>query len=237
MYIRMSQNCDKVVVLKSISSAVAAFDADGKLLKGVRRSTTIQVASFDLSEPITHPEIPAEQAVEFESWRAKQIGRIHKAFIDAAAVGKLGGTPVLKTRTAFGDPEAKVGEFSGIIEPLVEVQTGLIKSAMSGQKSFAKPADGTTRTLAEEMTPEAISQAMIELAEKITRFIHLSGKKGTDIYTLNQTLDIRAAFSALGCATDGRGIGYTVQGKDIEGRNAANEGLDLFKELKKRITE
>lgn len=236
MYIRMSQNCDRVIVLKSISSAVAAFDADGKPLKGVRRSTTVQVASFDLSEPITHPEIPAEQAVEFESWRAKQIGRIHKAFIDAAAAGRLGGTPILKTRTAFGDQTAKVGEFSGIIDAVVEVQTGLIKSAMSGQKSFAKPADGTTRTLAEEMTPEAISHAMIELAEKITRFIHLSNRKGTDLYTISEALDIRAAFSALGCATDGRGIGYTVQGT-IEGRNAATEGLDLYTDLKKRITE
>lgn len=237
MYIRMSQNCDRVVVLKSVSIAVVAFDADQKPLKGVRKSTTEQVTTFDLFEPISHPEIPVEKAAEFESWRALQISRIHKAFIDAAASGKLGGTPVLKTRTAFGDPLAKVGEFSGVIEPVIEVQTGLIKSAISGQKSFAKPADGTTRPLAEEMTPESISQAMIELAEKITRFIHLSGKKGTDIYTLNQTLDIRAAFSALGCATDGRGIGYTVQGKDIEGRNAANEGSDLFKELKKRITE
>lgn len=237
MYIRMSQNCDRVIILKSVSLAVAAFDANGDPLKGVRKSTTIQIASFDLLEPIAHPEIPLEQAVEFESWRSTQVSRIHKAFIESAATGKLGGTPLLKTRSSQGDQSAKVGEFSGIIEPVVEVQAGLIKSAMSGQRSFARPADGATRTLAEEMTPEAISQSMIELAEKITRFIHLSGKKGTDIYTLSQSLDIRAAFSALGCATDGRGIGYTVQGKDIEGRNAANEGLDLFKELKKRITE
>lgn len=236
MYIRMSQNCDRVVVLKSVSLAVVAFDADGNPLKGVRKSTTIQIASFDLSEPIAHPEIPLEQVVEFESWRSTQISRIHKAFIDAAAGGKLGGTPLLKTRSSQGDQAAKVGEFSGIIEPVVEVQIGLIKSAMSGQKSFAKPADGTTRTLAEEMTPEAISQAMIDLAEKITRFIHLSNKKGTDLYTIGEVLDIRAAFSVLGCATDGRGIGYTVQGT-IEGRNAATEGLDLYTELKKRITE
>ncbi|MBZ9784162.1 hypothetical protein K9857_21735 [Pseudomonas sp. REP124] len=236
MYIRMSQNCDKVVILKSVSSAVAAFNADGMPLKGIRKSTTVQIASFDLSEPITHPNIPAEQAVLFESWRSAQISSIQKAFIAAAAAGKLGGTPVLKTRAAFGDPSAKVGEFSGVIVPLIEVQTGLIKSAMSGQKSFANPADGKTRTLAEEMTPEAISEAMIELAEKITRFIHISGKKGADIYSIGQALDIRAAFSALGCATDGRGIGYTVQGT-IEGRNAATEGLDLFTALKKRVTE
>lgn len=147
----------------------------------------------------------------------------------------MGGTPVLKTRTAFGDQTAKVGEFSGVIEPFIEVQTGLIKGAMSGQKFTPRPAEGT-RTLAEEMTPESISEAMIDLAEKILRFIQLSGKKGTDIYTFDQALDIRAAFSALGCATDLRGIGYKILGT-FDGRNAADEGVDIFTEIKKRITE
>ncbi|QZA96066.1 hypothetical protein K3369_20130 [Pseudomonas mandelii] len=236
MYIRMTQNCDRVVVLKSISSAVAAFDADGHPLKGFRKSSTEQIAAFDLQEPIIHPEIPAEKAIEFEVWRSSQISRIHKAFIDAAAGGKLGGTPILKTRSAFGDQSAKVGEFSGLIKPVIEVQAGLIKGAMSGQKAQPNRAEGA-RTLAEEMAPDAISEAMIDLAEKIIRFIHLSNKKGTDLYTIGQTLDIRRAYSALGCATDKRGIGYTVAKKLIEGRNAATEGMDLFIELKKRVTE
>ncbi|MFJ2287819.1 hypothetical protein ACIOUF_15885 [Pseudomonas iridis] len=236
MYIRMSQNCCRVIVLKSVSVSVLAFDANQKPLKGVRKSTTIQIASFDLVEPIVHPEISSEKAAEFEAWRSAQVSRIQNAFIDAAAVGKLGGTPVLKTRTGFGDPLAKVGEFSGLVEPIIEVQIGLIKSAMSGQKSFSKPAEGT-RTLADEMNPEAISEAMIELAEKITRFIHLSKKKGTDLFSIDQTLDIRRAYSALGCATDGRGIGHTVAKKLIKGRNAAKEGFDLFTVLKKRVTE
>ncbi len=51
MYIRMSQNCDRVVVLKSVSLAIAAFDANGDPLKGVRKSTTVQIASFDLLSP------------------------------------------------------------------------------------------------------------------------------------------------------------------------------------------
>lgn len=232
MYIRMSQNCDKVIILKSVSSAVAAFDADGKPLKGVRRSTTVQIASFNLSEPITHPEIPAEEAVEFESWRAKQIVRIHKAFIDAAAAGRLGGTPVLKTRTAFGDPSAKVGEFSGIIEPVVEVQTGLIKSAMSGQKSelaFPKgPIDG--------VDAQSIISSILEISSRILRYQHRTGLKGDDLYTLDDLLNIRAAWSALGaCMEDD----VTGQGK-IEGprngRIAAREGRAIFKDLRKSIT-
>lgn len=232
MYIRMSQNCDKVVVLKSISSAVAAFDADGKPLKGVRRSTTVQVASFDLSEPITHPEIPAEQAVEFESWRAKQIGRIHKAFIEAAAAGKLGGTPLLKTRSSQGDQSAKVGEFSGIIEPIIEVQAGLIKGAMTGQRSepaFPKgPIDG--------VDAQSIISSILEISSRILRHQHRTGLKGDDLYTVDELLDIRAAWSALGACMEDN---VTGQGK-IEGprngRIAANEGRAMFKDLRKSIT-
>jgi hypothetical protein len=232
MYMRMSQNCDKVVVLKSVSSAVEAFDADGKPLKGVRRSTTIQVASFDLSDPIAHPEIPPEQAVEFESWRAKQIGRIHKAFIDAAAAGKLGGTPVLKTRTAFGDPQAKVGEFSGVIDPVVEVQTGLIKSAMSGQKSepmFPKgPIDG--------VDARSIISSILEISSRILRHQHRTGLKGDDLYTVNELLDIRAAWSALGASMEDDVTGQGKVEGDRNGRNAAKEGRMMFKELRKSIT-
>jgi hypothetical protein len=232
MYIRMSQNCGRVVVLKSVSLAVAAFDANGDPLKGVRKSTTIQVASFDLSEPITHPEIPAEQAVEFESWRAKQIGRIHKAFIDAAVAGKLGGTPVLKTRTAFGDPQAKVGEFSGIIEPLVEVQTGLIKNAMSGQRSepaFPKgPIDGADA--------QSIISSILEISSRILRHQHRTGKKGNDLYTVDELLDIRAAWSALGASMEDDVTGQGKVEGDRNGRNAAKEGRVMFKELRKSIT-
>jgi len=232
MYIRMTQNCERVFVVKSVSSAVAAFDADGEPLKGVRKSTTIQIASFDLSEPIVHAEIPAEKAEEFEIWRSLQICRIHKAFIDAAAAGKLGGTPVLKTRTAFGDPQAKVGEFSGIIEPLVEVQTGLIKSAMSGQKSapvFPKgPIDG--------VDAQSIISSILEISSRILIHQHRTGKKGDDLYTVDELLDIRAAWSTLGaCMEDD----VTGQGK-IEGlrngRIAAKEGRVMFKKLRKNIT-
>ncbi|AWM92548.1 hypothetical protein DJ564_17885 [Pseudomonas sp. 31-12] len=232
MYIRMTQNCDRVVVLKSVSLAVAAFDANGDPLKGVRKSTTIQIASFDLLEPIAHAEIPLEQAVEFESWRFTQISRIHKAFIDAAAAGKLGGTPVLKTRTDFGDPQAKVGEFSGIIHPVVEVQTGLIKSAMSSQKrgpAFPKgPVDG--------IDTQSLIQSILEISSRILRHQHRTGFKGDDLYTVDELLDIRAAWCALGASLEDD---VTGQGK-IEGprngRIAAREGRVMFKELRKSIT-
>jgi hypothetical protein len=232
MYMRMSQNCDKVVVLKSVSLAVAAFDANGDPLKGVRKSTTIQIASFDLLEPIAHPEIPLEQAVEFESWRSTQVSRIHKAFIEAAAGGKLGGTPLLKTRSSQGDQAAKVGEFSGIILPIIEVQTGLIKSAMSGQKTeptFPKgPIDG--------VDAQSIISSILEISSRILRHQHRTGLKGDDLYTVDELLDIRAAWSALGACMEDN---VTGQGK-IEGprngRIAANEGRAMFKDLRKSIT-
>ncbi|MCP1496232.1 hypothetical protein J2Y86_000939 [Pseudomonas migulae] len=232
MYIRMTQNCDRVVILKSVSTAVVAFDADQKPLKGVRKSTTEQVASFDLIEPISHPEIPVEKASEFESWRALQISRIHKAFIESAATGKLGGTPLLKTRSSQGDQSAKVGEFSGIIEPIIEVQAGLIKGAMTGQRSepaFPKgPIDG--------VDAQSIISSILEISSRILRHQHRTGLKGDDLYTVDELLDIRAAWSALGACMEDN---VTGQGK-IEGprngRIAANEGRAMFKDLRKSIT-
>lgn len=232
MYIRMSQNCDRVVILKSVSLAVAAFDANGDPLKGVRKSTTIQIATFDLLEPIAHPEIPLEQAVEFESWRSTQISRIHKAFIEAAAAGKLGGTPLLKTRSSQGDQAAKVGEFSGIIEPIIEVQAGLVKGAITRQRSepaFPRgPVDGGDA--------QSIISSILEISSRILRHQHRTGLKGDDLYSVNELLDIRAAWSALGaCMEDD----VTGQGK-IEGprngRIAAKEGRAMFKDLRKSIT-
>ncbi|WP_416739119.1 hypothetical protein ACM1ZW_19865 [Pseudomonas sp. NFX71] len=232
MYIRMSQNCDRVVILKSVSLTVAAFDANGDPLKGVRKSTTIQIATFDLLEPIAHPEIPLEQAVEFESWRSTQISRIHKAFIEAAAAGKLGGTPLLKTRSSQGDQAAKVGEFSGIIEPIIEVEAGLIKGAITRQRSepaFPRgPVDGGDA--------QSIISSILEISSRILRHQHRTGLKGDDLYSVNELLDIRAAWSALGaCMEDD----VTGQGK-IEGprngRIAAKEGRAMFKDLRKSIT-
>lgn len=235
MYVRMSQYCDKVIILRSVSRAVEAFDANGQPLKGVRKSTTEQVASFGLSEPIRHSEINAEKASEFEAWRDVQLRRIQRAYVDNAAAGKLGGFPLLKTKASMGNEIAKVGEFSGLISSMIQVQPGMIKNAINGQRLDSKPtAEG--RTLAEETTPEAISALLLEACEKIMRRIHLSGRRGTDIYTHAEALDMRAAYCALGCAMDMRGIGYKVEGPDT-GRNASKEGVDLFKAIKKRITE
>ncbi|MDI3358133.1 MULTISPECIES: hypothetical protein [unclassified Pseudomonas] len=232
MYIRMTQNCDRVVVVKSVSIAVVAFDADQKPLKGVRKSSTEQIASFDLFETITHPEISAEQAAEFEFWRAKQISRIHKAFIEAAASGKLGGTPVLKTRSDFGDQSAKVGEFSGIIKPVIEVQTGLIKSAMSGQKSdlaFPKgPIDG--------VDAQSIISSILEISSRILRHQHRTGLKGDDLYSLDDLLNIRAAWCALGACMEDDVAGQGKIEGPRDGRTAAKEGRAMFKDLRKSIT-
>lgn len=60
----MSKYCDRLVVLKSVSESVQAFDVNQKPIKGLRRSTTVQIASFNLVEPISHPEISDEQARE-----------------------------------------------------------------------------------------------------------------------------------------------------------------------------
>lgn len=232
MYIRMSQNCDRVVVLKSVSTSVVAFDANQNPLKGVRKSTTEQIATFDLSESISHPEIPAEKAAKFETWRALQTSRIHKAFIEAAALGKLGGTPLLKTRSSQGDQAAKVGEFSGIIEPVVEVQAGLIKGAMTGLRSepvFPKgPIDG--------VDAQSIIHSILEISSRILRHQHRTGLKGDDLYTVNELLDIRAAWSALGASMEDDVTGQGKVGGDRNGRNAAKEGRVMFKELRKSIT-
>lgn len=237
MYIRMTQYCDKVVVLKSVSASVEAFDAEGKPLRGVRKSTTVQVASFTLGEPIQHPEIPQEKAEEFENWRTRQLRLIEKAYIEHAASGKLGGYPLLKTRSDMGDPLAKVGEFSGIISTLIEVQPGMIKNVMNGKHTAPKPqieGEGSG-TLAERASSEAISTRFKEICEDLLRLMHLTNKKGTEIFTMQQTLDMRSAWNAAGCALDSRGIGYKKITGNIEGRNAALEGADIFDEMKKSV--
>lgn len=237
MYIRMSQYCDKVVVLKSVSASVEAFDAEGKPLRGVRKSTTVQVASFTLGEPIQHPEIPKEKAEEFEYWRTRQLRLIEKAYIEHAASGKLGGYPLLKTRSDMGDPLAKVGEFSGIISTLIEVQPGMIKNVMNGKQTAPKPqieGEGSG-TLADRASSEAISARITEICEDLLRYMSLTNQKGTDLYSIQQALDMRAAWTALGCALDSRGIGYKKITGDIDGRNAALEGADIFNEMKKSV--
>lgn len=236
MYVRMSQNCDKIVVLKSLSNSVIAYDCAGNQLKGLRKNTTIQVASFDLIEPISHPEIPDEKALEFEEWRAVQINRINKVFIENAAAGKYGGTPLLKTRTDCGDPLAKVGEFSGVIVPLVELPKDLIQSVVKAHRVDEHPNGCMSRTLDDDVTSVSVCSDIFEIIHKIMRFINLNGRRGTEIYSQEQTLDMRAAWAALGCALDGRGIGYKVEGM-IDGRNAAKEGQKLFNEIKKSVFE
>lgn len=236
MYIRMSQYCDKVIILRSVSKAIEAFDASGQPINGARKSTTEQIATFSLDEPIRHTDIDEEKALEFESWRDVQLRRIQKAYIENAAAGKLGGLPLLKSKSGMGNELAKVGEFSGIISTMIEVQPGMIKNAINGQRPESNKIAADARSLADETSPETISALLLEISEKIMRRIHLSGHKGTDIYSQAETLDMRAAYTALGCALDKRGIGYKVQGP-IAGRNAAEEGLELFNEIKKRITE
>jgi len=233
MYIRMSQYCDKVVVMKSVSIAVEAFDAQGNPLKGVRRNTTQQVATFNLVEPIAHPEISAEEALEFESWREFQLKRIQKAYIEHAAAGKLGGYPLLKTRSDMGDELAKVGEFSGIISTMIEVQPGMIRNVINGKKQADDQQHPQGMPLDERVASEAICERIKEISEDILRYMSLTNRKGTDIYTIQQTLDMRAAWTALGCTLDSRGIGYPKVTGVIEGRNAAEEGLEIFSEIKK----
>ena len=233
MYIRMSQYCDKVVVLKSVSKAVEAFDAQGNPLKGVRRSTTEQVATFNLVEPIRHPDISAEEALEFESWRELQLKRIQKAYIEHAAAGKLGGYPLLKTRSDMGDELAKVGEFSGIISTMIEVQPGMIKNAINGKRQADDQQPQAGMTLNERVASEAICERIKQISEDIMRYMSLTNRKGADIYTIQQTLDMRAAWNALGCTLDSRGIGYPKVTGNIYGRNAAEEGVEIFSEIKK----
>ncbi|MFF7864478.1 hypothetical protein [Pseudomonas monteilii] len=236
MYVRMSQYCDKVVVLKSVSLSVEAFDADGNQIKGLRKNTTVQVASFGLDEPIYHPEIPGEKATEFQAWRETQKLRIEKAFIDNAAAGKLGGVPLLKAKSGMGHPDYKVGEFSGLISTLIAVQPGMIKSVMNGGKSAVELQQDSSASLADRVSPEAICGRMKEIAEDLMRFMNLTSRKGTEIFSVAETLNMRAAWSALGCALDKRGIGYKMTG-DIDGRNAAAEGAEIFSEIKRHVQE
>lgn len=232
MYIRMSQYCDKVVILKSVSESVEAFDAHQNPIKGLRRNRTVQVASFNLVEPIAHPDISAEEALEFESWRELQLKRIQKAYIEHAAAGKLGGCPLLKTRSGMGDELAKVGEFSGIISTMIEVQPGMIKNVMNGKKQ-AGDQNSQSISLDERVASEAICERIKEISEDIMRYMSITNRKGTEIYTIQQTLDMRAAWNALGCTLDSRGIGYQKVTGVIDGRNAAEEGAEIFSEIKK----
>lgn len=234
MYIRMSQYCDKVVVLRSVSLAVEAYDIDGNPLKGVRRNTTEQVATFNLEEPISHPEISDDDALVLQAWRETQKLRIEKAFIDNAAAGKLGGVPLLKTKVSMGNPEYKVGEFSGIITTLISVQPGMIRNVMNGRRSAVELQQEGAATLADKVSSEAICARIKEIAEDIMRYMSLTNRKGTDIFTIQQTLDMRAAHSALGCVLDSRGIGHQIRGA-VDGRVASKEGFEIFDEIKKHL--
>lgn len=233
MYMRMSQYCDKVVILKSVSESVEAFDANQNPIKGLRRNTTVQVASFNLVEPIRHPDISAEEALEFESWREFQLKRIQKAYIEHAAAGKLGGYPLLKTRSGMGDELARVGEFSGLISTMIEVQPGMIKNVMNGKKQADDQQHQQGMPLDERVASEAICERIKDISEDIMRYMSITNRKGTEIFTIQQTLDMRAAWTALGCTLDSRGIGYPKVTGVIEGRNAAEEGLEIFSEIKK----
>ena len=235
MYIRMSQYCDKVIILRSVSTAVEAFDASGQPLKGVRKSTTQQVASFGLSEPIRHSEIDSEKALEFEAWRDVQLRRIQRVYIENAAAGKLGGFPLLKTKASMGDEIAKVGEFSGIIDTMIEVQPGLIRNVMNGKPQGPKV--HTDATTADYGDPDFLIERFNEITEGVIRYQHLTGKKGDDLYPVDRLLDVRASWCASGklMENDFSGQGK-IEGKR-NGRNAASEGKALFIEMKKRITE
>ncbi|MDG9856965.1 hypothetical protein N5C93_23345 [Pseudomonas nitroreducens] len=235
MYIRMSQYCDKVVVMRSVSVAVEAFDAQGNPLKGVRRSTTEQIAVFNLVEPISHPEIPADEAARFEEWREFQLKRIQKAYIEHAAAGKLGGYPLLKTRSGMGDELARVGEFSGLISTMIEVQPTLIRNVMNGKPQEIKlRADATT---ADYGNPDFLIERFNELTEGVLRYQHLTGKRGDDLFLIDRLLDIRAAWTASGIFMEDEFAGQGKMKGDRNGRNAASEGRQLFSEMKKRITE
>lgn len=236
MYIRMSQCCDRVVVLKSVSLSVEAFDADGNPLKGLRKNTTVQVASFDLDEPINHPEIPSDKATEFQAWRETQKLRIEKAFIENAAAGKLGGVPLLKTKSGMGNPDYKVGEFSGLISTLIAVQPGMIKNVMNGRKAAVELQQDSSASLADRVSPEAIGTRMRDIAEDLMRYMNLTNRKGTEIFSVTETLNMRVAWCALGCVLDKRGIGYKMSG-NVSGRNAAEEGVQIFNEIKKHVLE
>ncbi|HEP8278981.1 TPA: hypothetical protein VDT73_006329, partial [Pseudomonas aeruginosa] len=215
------------------SESVEAFDSHGNPLKGLRRNTTQQVATFNLVEPIVHPDITADESLEFESWRDVQLKRIQKAYIEHAAAGKLGGYPLLKTKSGMGDELAKVGEFSGIISTMIEVQPSMIKNVMNGKKQ-ADDQHQQGMSLDERVASEAICERIKEISEDIMRYMSITNRKGTEIYTIQQTLDMRAAWNALGCTLDSRGIGYQKVTGVIDGRNAAEEGAEIFSEIKKK---
>lgn len=243
MYIRMSQYCDRVCILKSISEAVKAFDADKNPIKGLRRSTTVQIAAFSHDEPIRHSDIPDARAVEFEDWRGRQLSRIEVAFIEHAAAGKLGGFPLLKTKAEMGNPDYRVGEFSGLIGTVIDVQPGMIKNIMNS-KALVHADLPKSMTLAEECSAENIIRAFTEMTEKFIRRIHLSGQKGCDLYTLEEMLDIRRAHFLFSKASDGNGTGYEKVTGNVklelgDGtatiRNPSSEAEEMYKEMLKSI--
>lgn len=232
----MSKYCNKVVVLKSVSVSVEAFDAEGKPLRGIRRGTTIQVASFEHSERILHQEISESKAQEFEAWRATQLVRIEKAFIENAAAGKLGGVPLLKTRNEIGNPKYKVGEFSGVITSLIDVQPGMIKNVMNGRVQEPRPV-GSVSSTADFGDSKYLISRFLEITEGVIRYQNLTGKKGDDLFTLDRLLDIRAAWMSCGKLMENDFAGQGKVEGERNGRNAASEGRALFIDLKRRINE
>ncbi|MNU80705.1 hypothetical protein D3C71_703430 [compost metagenome] len=83
---------------------------------------------------------------------------------------------------------------------------------------------------------QSIIQSILEISSRILRHQHRTGRKGDDLYTVDELLDIRAAWCALGaCMEDD----VTGQGKiegPRDGRVAAKEGRAMFKDLRKSIT-
>lgn len=257
MYIRLSANCDKVIVLKSISKARTTFDANGNEIVSydkrgnvIKANTTVPVASFCHNEKIQHEEIDPVESAAFESWRKAQLGKIQAAMTLNATNGVLGGRPLAKLRANHGDPSAKVGEFSGIIEDAFAYGADSVKDAVNGvdTKKAVEEADDLMGMAAED-AHDFFCAELDKLSEKLIGMIlHDKKVSGKPRFNHTQVLEMFAKASVFRKGLDTRLAGFKCEGnlaeKDVSKDDAHLIGSNInvisdgyFEEMKKKLSE
>ena len=225
MYIKLTQNCDRCIVLKTVSSSIVAYDEKSNLIKGARKNSTVKIAEFSHEQKIEHCEIPPEDAERFKNWREEQIRRIHIALLGNASEGMHGGIPQAKTKSTMGKSEIKIGEFSGVILGGILINPG---THLTPELDLDR--EGLENVL---IATNKVKSDLLNICKRILYTIQTSGKKYCSAEDAREML---VAHSALGCALDSRGIGYVIKKDDsAQIPSPADQGTTLFNKIKKEV--
>jgi hypothetical protein len=223
MYIKLTQNCDRCIILKSSSTSVTAYDSQHKPIKGIRKNFTTKIAEFCHDQKIEHPEISIEDSIRLTRWRDEQLAQISNAFLDNARGGKYGGIPKAKYHSSIGASCTKIGEFSGLIDGAITIDLTKYASEASETK--------TNKETYKFTTASEVKLNLLSLCEDILKRIEKDGKQ---FFSEEDARSMLIANSALTCALDSRGIGYIIKGSP-DHPSPATEGLNLYRSIRRKI--